>query len=85
MDTATGRRCVATVTTATPRTRVRLTATMGLAGFPADCLLALARGMAGDGLGAGVVGVVVVGVTDAAVGATGTAFTVGAASTVGME
>jgi hypothetical protein len=39
-------------------TRARLTATTGLTGLRAECLSALVRGMAGDGLGVGVAGAV---------------------------
>jgi hypothetical protein len=47
-----------TATTIITLTLVRLTATTDLIGLLAECLLAPARGMAGDGLGVGVVGAV---------------------------
>jgi hypothetical protein len=49
-------RCATTDTTTIIRTLARLTDTTGLTGLRAECLLAPARGMAGDALGVGVVG-----------------------------
>jgi hypothetical protein len=45
-------------------TRARLTVITGLTGSQADCLLAPARGMAGDARGAGVVGAVALAAVD---------------------
>jgi hypothetical protein len=67
MATVMERPCAVMGTTATPLTRVRLTATTGLAGFPAECLSAPDRGIADTGVGVvgvragAAVGVVVVG------------------------
>ncbi len=52
-----GRRYATTATTDTLLMLVRLTATTDLIGLPAECLSAPVRGMAGDAVGAGVVGV----------------------------